>query len=204
MLQYKLKILALLLTLFFSITPAFSDETEELTTKIENYFNSIDTVKAKFIQKDQAGNESSGHFWLSKPGRLKLEYPHVDVVLNRGSVTYYDYKLDEFAKFSNNRPLLGFLTQKDFSFQRAGQKASVIQEGDQYVVSITVRDKELGLVDFDIYFDKSPLKFKGFSLKDSKGTSTKVTLIDASYNTPISSNVFEIQNSRFLREKTPR
>lgn len=204
MLQYKFKILALLLTLFVSFSSAFSNETQDVTSEIENYFNSITTVQAKFVQKDQVGNETSGNFWLSKPGRLKLEYPDVDVVLNRGHVTYYDRKLNEFAKFNNNRPLLNLLTQQDFSFQRAGQKTSVILEGNQYVVSITLRDRELGLVDFDIYFDKSPIKFKGFSLTDSKGTSTKVTLIDADYNTPISSDVFDMPNSRFLRHKTPR
>jgi outer membrane lipoprotein carrier protein len=201
MYQYKLRTFFLLLLFFLNPLQASANETEGIKTQIENYYNSINTIRAEFVQKNQLGQESSGIFLLSKPGKLRLNYfapNEVDILLNRGKITYYDHKLDEFSKFNNNKPLLEFLTQKDFSLHKAGHDLNIIDEKNQYVAKITIQDADVGEVDFDIYFNKNPIKFTGFSYKDSNGNVTRVSLVNPEYNVQINKNEFEMQNSKFF------
>ncbi len=50
--------------------------------RVEEYLNSIRTLRARFIQLTQTGGRSQGTFYLSRPGRLRLEYdPPVPTIL---------------------------------------------------------------------------------------------------------------------------
>src|SRR5476649_722580 len=68
--------------------------------KVQTYLNKLTTVQADFLQISPEGNESTGKFFLSRPGKMRWQYnPPVPVliIVSGGILSYYDAELDQIS-----------------------------------------------------------------------------------------------------------
>ena len=66
--------------------------------KIENYLNKLNNITSNFIQTDSNGLKSEGKIFLSKPGKLRIEYKKKEnplIVADGKWLHYFDTELNE-------------------------------------------------------------------------------------------------------------
>lgn len=90
-----MSVLACLL-LFLAPPPAASIQLEQLIRALEAHYNSLQTLKASFVQLYQEGQgapirEEAGVVYLRKPGRMRWEYtrPEVKLFISDGKMVYF-------------------------------------------------------------------------------------------------------------------
>ena len=90
---------------------SFSDEKELL--EIEDYFNSIRTVKSDFVQESYTNVISTGTFFLKKPGKFRFSYNppnELEVVSHLQAVLIFD------PKSNSTRPLTYPISGSPFKY----------------------------------------------------------------------------------------
>ncbi len=164
--------------------------------KIESYLNSIKNLSSDFVQNHE-GNQSRGKFYLSRPGKMRVEYyssPKILITVNDSVLTYKDLELDEISNLSTNTTPASLLTRKNISFKA---KDILIDDVniEQNQVSVTVIKKnrpEAGK--FRLIFDKEVTKFKKMEVIDDLNQVVTVKLLNITYPESLSSGLFYIRN----------
>ena len=92
------KTLLFLILIFFLFTKEIFAIDQKLLKQIENYLNGLDKISSSFIQSSSNGYEGTGKMFLSKPGKLRVEYDKDDnllMVADGKWLHYFDTELNE-------------------------------------------------------------------------------------------------------------
>lgn len=83
----------------------------ELLKKVENFFNSLKTIRADFIEENSSGNNKiRGKFLLKRrPAMLKMDSPKRRIIVKDYKAEYYDKELKEKSVISVYSYPLSFL-----------------------------------------------------------------------------------------------
>ena len=68
--------------------------------RIENYLNSIHTLKSNFIQTASTGERATGVLFLNRPGRIRVQYDPPSPILlvaNGAFIIYVDKNLEQIS-----------------------------------------------------------------------------------------------------------
>ncbi len=165
---------------------------------IENYLNNIKNLSAKFIQETSEGNVLEGKFFLSRPGKMRVEYfakPKIVIVVNGAVLTYYDVELDEISRLSTNTTPASFLTRPNISFEAKDVEITdVKKQGDQIKVSLMKKNrKEAG--EFSLVFDLNPLKFSKMEVTNDLDQTISVTLSEIDFTSLIPDRIFILKKA---------
>ncbi|MGE0422950.1 MAG: outer membrane lipoprotein carrier protein LolA [Reyranellaceae bacterium] len=157
---------------------SLSPQQQALVTRVEQYLNSITTMKARFLQTSANGNVSSGTYYVRRPGRLRFEYdPPVPILIvaDGTQVTMVDFKQQDFSQWpigwtaasflvTNNLQLSGDITVTD---------ARVVN-GDIHVTMYQTKRPNEGRATMIV--QDNPMQLKGWIIADSKGGQVSVSL----------------------------
>lgn len=168
----------------------------EYLNKIEYYLNSIKNLEADFVQSVQ-GSKSYGKFFLSRPGKMRIEYNSFQKILitvNGSVLTYKDLELDEVSNLSTNTTPASFLTRNNISFKAKDiilDKLNI--KPDEVSVTVIKKNRpEAGK--FRIIFDKDISSFKRLEVINDINESVTVRLSNITYPEDLDSNLFYIKN----------
>ena len=175
--------------------PVVHVDTAELA-RLENYLNGLRTVQARFIQVASDGSYSEGTLYLSRPGRMRIDYDApipIEIVANRGSITYHDKKLEQVSFIDVDATPAGFLLEETVSF---GQKVRVIAyEKASNAIRVTmVRDDDPLAGSLTLVFADQPLELKKWVVTDAQGIATTVSLLGTQFGLALDSKLFEFRN----------
>jgi outer membrane lipoprotein-sorting protein len=166
--------------------------------KIENYLNNIQFLSSDFIQTSPEGDINYGKFYLSRPGKMRIEYDKkipILIIVNNSILSYIDLELEETSNFSTGSTPASFLTRKNISFSAKDiEFLDFNDNGKQYIVSLQKKNrKEAGI--FYLIFNKNPISFVKMSVKNDLDQITNITFDDPDYQSKIPSDKFIIKNS---------
>ncbi len=131
--------------------------------KIEKYLNNISNLKADFTQTHQ-GVKSYGKFYLSRPGKMRVEYDssqNILITVNDSILTYKDLELDEISNLSTNTTPASFLTRKNISFKAKDILIDGLQLNKNEVSVTVIKKNRPEAGKFKITFDPQITSFKG-------------------------------------------
>jgi len=187
----------------FMASPAYAldskfDEHRPELEQIESYLNNIKNLSAKFIQETSDGNMSEGKFFLSRPGKMRIEYlaqPKIIIAVNGSVLSYFDVELDEISRLSTNTTPASFLTRENISFFAKDVEITNIKKtANQIKVSVMKKNrKEAG--EFSLIFSTNPLRFIKMEVKNDLDQIIGVTLSNTDFTTPISDKLFILKKS---------
>jgi outer membrane lipoprotein-sorting protein len=165
--------------------------------KIQEYLNNIKFLKTDFIQKTSDGNISTGKFFLSRPGKMRVEYgdPTPLLIIANGSVlSYTDVELEETSFLTTNSTPASFLTRKNFSFNSKDVQITDFEKSDDFIkVGIVKKNKkEAGI--FRLIFSTNPMRFIKMEVKNDLDELTQVEFVDAKFGEKISDKMFVVKN----------
>ena len=92
----------------------------EQIKQIEASLNNIKTMEAKILQIDSKNDNANGLFYLSKPGKMRIEYKtkksDIVMVASKQMITYYDKELDEVSHVPTSTTPATILMQEKINF----------------------------------------------------------------------------------------
>lgn len=176
-----------------NFTEVYKQDLEE----IESYLNALTNLSAKFIQESSDGNIVEGKFFLSRPGKMRIEYgakSKILIVVNGSILSYQDVELDETSYLSTNTTPASFLTRQNISFSAKDVEITkVTKSSNQVKVSVMKKNrKEAG--EFSLIFTTNPLKFIKMEVKNDLNQIITVALIDPNFTAILPNNLFVIKN----------
>src|SRR5580704_8816192 len=109
--------------------------------RVQDYLNNIHTLQSRFEQISGEGGIATGTIYISRPGKMRVEYdPPVPILLvaTEGRIWYYDKKLEEVSFFDLKDTPAWFLLQDNVRF--GGDITVNDLERDPNVLRVTVTE----------------------------------------------------------------
>lgn len=164
---------------------------------IEVYLNNIKDFSADFIQKSDS-SIAKGKFYLSRPGKMRVEYddePQILIVVNGAVLTYKDLELDETSSLNTNTTPAAFLTRPNISFAAKDVDVTNVKKGEDFITVSVVKKNRPEAGEFSLTFKTKPnLQFAKMEVKNDLGQTTSVTLDDPDFSEKLSDSLFVIRN----------
>ena len=164
--------------------------------RIEAYLNRIGTLKARFLQVSSTGELSEGTLFISRPGKLRIEYdPPVPILIvaSGGVLTYFDKELEQVSEIDLQSTPAGILIGEnisffsgDFTLTRFKRRADVAR-----VTLVRTEDPQEGSL--TLIFSDRPLTLRKWIVTDAQGVKTTVSLLKTRFGLPLNPDLFTFE-----------
>lgn len=167
--------------------------------RAEAYLNGLRSLRAKFVQESSGGGFAEGTVYISRPGRLRLDYAppaEMQVYADGFWLIYVDTELEQVTHVPLGSTLADFLVRKNIRLS-----------GD---VTVTNVERERGMIRFHLVrteepdagalvlnFSDSPFALRNWNVTDAQGVTTRVSLIAPEINVSIAEKVFHFDASKY-------
>jgi len=171
---------------------------------IETYFNSIRTVRSGFVQQSSNGRQAKGTLYLSRPGRLRVEYaPPVPVlVVATGTLLiYYDSSLEQLSQLPLSSTPAGILLQEHVSLFDGELTVTSFERRDGTLRVGLIRTGRPGDGSITLVFDAQPLSLREWEVTDAQGVITAVTLVDPQFAVRLDPKLFRFDDPRLQKPR---
>jgi outer membrane lipoprotein-sorting protein len=160
--------------------------------KIESYLNGLTTVAARFMQVSPDGGLATGSFYLSRPGKMRVEYdPPVDILMvSTGHGFYFwDGSVKQTMEMSVEDTPAYFLVTDKTEFGKNVLVRKLERTDDLFKVTmVQADDPDAGSV--ELTFNRNPLELTRWSVFDPDGQETKVALLDTVFGAKLEPRLF--------------
>jgi outer membrane lipoprotein-sorting protein len=171
-----------------ALTPADSADLQ----RVQDYLNNIHTLQARFEQISNDGGVATGTLYLSRPGKMRVEYdPPVPILLvaTDNRIWYYDKKLQQVSFFDLKDTPAWFLLQDNVRF--GGDITVSNLERGPGVLRVTVHEaKNPSLGRATLVLSDRPLEPRKWQIVDAQQKQVTVTLDDPHYGAPLNPQLF--------------
>lgn len=167
---------------------------QALVDKAVAYLEGLSAAQGRFRQTDYRGTQSTGQFWLQRPGRARFAYdpPSGLVLVSDGRVVA---QTNTRLKTTSRVPLaatpLALFLAKDIRLDRGVQVTEVKHYvGGFAIVAKDGRKETPGQI--ELRFGDSPLALRGWTIIDNQRRSTKIDLIDLQKVASLDRTLFKV------------
>ncbi len=170
-------------------------EDREDLERIERYLNNVRTMTARFLQSTSEGGYAEGTLFISRPGRLRIEYdPPVPVlIVSDGEwIHYFDEEIRQVNRLRLSETPAQLLVRNRLQL---GEKVRVVGfERGPGTIRVTLEDMDhpdagrLTLV-----FADRPLMLRQWKVTDAQGVETTVAIYDTHKDVPLNPTLFEFE-----------
>ena len=188
------KTLLFLILIFFLFTKEIFAIDQKLLKQIENYLNGLDKISSSFIQSSSNGYEGTGKMFLSKPGKLRVEYDKDDnllMVADGKWLHYFDTELNEIQSIVIEKSPAWILLKKninlknDFNIKKIQNKSGKI--------TLTIIDKKFENTEkVELIFSSNPISLKKWIVNDNQGVETTVALLNINRKVKFKPKTFKL------------
>lgn len=172
--------------------------------RAEAYLNQVTTLRARFLQVASDGNQVEGTAFVSRPGRMRLQYdpPSPMLVVADGTfLIVHDKELGEPSYIPLNSTPAGILVRenvqldgKDVTVTRVARTPGVLN------VSL-VESEDPGQGELTLVFSERPFALRQWRVVDAQGATTSVSLYEAQNGLALDPKLFEFKNPNFTKPK---
>lgn len=170
-----------------------SDADRADMARIESYLNGVKTMKSRFLQVGNEGGYATGSIYLSRPGRMRVEYdpPTKMLIVATGIwLIYVDTELQQATYLPIDSTPATFLLRPAVQFDK---EISVLGlERGPGVIRVALTDKKdprSGQI--ELTFSDKPLALQKWSVTDAQGKVTNVALVDPVFGLQLPQTLFQ-------------
>ncbi len=160
--------------------------------RIETYLNGLSTVQARFTQISEVGGVAQGTFYLSRPGRMRIEYdPPIPYLYIADGIwlTFWDSELGQRSDILQGSTLADFVTREDVRLSGDVTVAGLRDAGGSIEVDLVQTD-DPGAGTLTLMFDTEPMAFRRWSVLDAQGLTTEIQLHDPVFGVALDRDLF--------------
>lgn len=159
---------------------------------LENYLNSVRTVRSAFVQTASNGHIAEGILYLARPGRLRIDYkPPAQLQIFGDNVwlIFVDEELKEVNQLPIGATPAAILLQDKIKLS-GDVKVRGINRSKGLIRLHIVQAQEPDAGQLIVAIAAQPLSLRGWTVIDAQGIETTVTLIGPTINGKIADRVF--------------
>ncbi|WP_421997007.1 LolA family protein [Reyranella sp.] len=161
--------------------------------EIEQYFNSIRTMKARFVQNNPNGSVVQGTLYVRRPGRMRFEYDapsQLKIVADGSQVTMWDPATRDFGQWPIGWTAASFLVRDPMSLSGDLQVEKIDRNNGMLDVTLSQSKKpQEGKV--IVRLSERPLALRGWTIVDSRGNAVAVALSDLQTGIQLADSLFK-------------
>jgi outer membrane lipoprotein-sorting protein len=166
---------------------------ESGVAEVEQYFNSIRTLQARFVQNNPNGSVVQGTLYLRRPGRMRFEYDapsKLKIVADGSQVTLWDIANRDFSQWPIGWTAASFLVKEPMSLS-GDLKVEQIQHtnGEVQLTVVQTRKPQEGKV--IVRLAEGPLLLRGWSIIDARGQRVDISLQDIRTGLQLADSLFK-------------
>jgi outer membrane lipoprotein-sorting protein len=191
---------ALLAPTIADAQPRFEPSPQDRTDlgRIENYLDTLRTLKAAFLQVAPNGAIARGTAWLERPGRMRFQYDPPSpllLVAGHGLVVFHDKQLNQTSNIPLSSTPLGILLAEQVKLQGNVTVTGMERLPGQIQVSL-VRTSSPGDGTLTLIFADNPLTLRQWTVLDAQRKETRVTLYNVELGGKFDPKLFEFIDPR--------
>ena len=160
--------------------------------EVEEYLGGITTLRARFIQTANDGQQQAGTFYLSRPGRMRIDYdaPSKDFIVADGVlIYYYDGKMKQQSSTAISHSLADFFLRKNLALSGDISVSDIKQENNTLQLTLVqARDPLAGAL--TLMLSEKPMQLLAWRVVDAQGLVTEVRLTEIEAGNPLNKNLF--------------
>ena len=165
---------------------------QEAVKEVEGYLGDITTLKARFIQVANDGQQQAGTFYLSRPGKMRIDYdpPSKDFIVADGVlIYYYDGKMKQQSSAPISHSLADFFLRKNLTLSGDISASDVKQENNTVQLTLVqTRDPLAGTL--TLMLSEKPMQLLAWRIVDAQGLVTEVRLTEIEAGNPLNKSLF--------------
>ena len=162
--------------------------------EIENYLNKLNNITSNFIQTNSNGLKAEGKIFLSKPGKLRIEYKKKDtllIVADGKWLHYFDIELNEIQSVTIEKSPAWILLKKKVNLKKDFKIEALNKKNNKTFITLSDKDSE-NIKTIKLIFLNNPLTLKGWTIIDSNEIQTTVSLLKIKKINKFNSKTFQL------------
>ena len=162
--------------------------------QIEQYFNSIRTLKARFVQSNPNGSVVQGNLYVRRPGRMRFEYDapsQLKIVADGMQVTMWDNATRDFGQWPIGWTAASFLVKEPLQLSGDIKVESQQREANGILALTLVQSRKPQEGKIVVRVSESPMQLRGWMIIDNRGNRVNVTLTDFRTGTQLADSLFK-------------
>jgi outer membrane lipoprotein-sorting protein len=163
-----------------------------IITQAERYLDRLTTLHAHFAQTVGDNGYTTGELWLSRPGKLRLNYdpPLRHQLVSDGTFLYFwDDEIKNVTQTLLKGSMVDLIVRKDPSL-RDGVTVTRIRYDDNTAAVSIKSDSDPDQGELTLYFNRVPSGLLGWQVIDAQGARTEVRLTQVETDKPIDRDLF--------------
>ena len=173
--------------------PATAQQGEVGVPQIEQFFNGIRTLKARFVQSNPNGSVVQGTLYVRRPGRMRFEYDapsQLKIVADGSQVTMWDPGTRDFGQWPIGWTAASFLVKDPLKLSGDLQVEKLERvNGLLEATLIQARKPQEGKV--IVRLSENPLALQGWTIVDNRGNRVTVSLADVQVGIQLADSLFK-------------
>jgi outer membrane lipoprotein-sorting protein len=168
----------------------------------QGFFNGLDTYRAQFVQISPEGSHSEGWLWLQRPHYFRVEYaPPTNLLLVANGVflIFMDRDIDQISKYSYESGPFRFLLREKVDLAK-DMVVNAIDRNTNLLRLTLVDEDDLKAGSITISFSEEPMRLVGWTVTDSQGLKTEITLHDHSFGLRLPKKLFRFTEHDQVRK----
>ena len=166
--------------------------------EIEKYFNSIKSLKSRFVQSNPNGSMIQGTLYLRRPGRMRFEYDppsQLKIVADGFQVTMWDPTTKDFGQWPIGWTAASFLVKDPLSLSGdlRVEKLERVNGLIEATMSQTKRPQDGKAI---IRFSENPMTLRGWTIIDNRGQQVTLSLSDMQTGVQLADSLFKNDSGR--------
>jgi len=156
--------------------------------------NRITTLQSKFLQSSSNGGYAEGTLYLSRPGRMRIEYdpPAQYLIVADGTwLIYHDRELEQMTHLPLGSTPAGIIVDDKLSLFSDDPKVTRVERGRGVIAVTLVSDEDDG--EITLVFSNRPLVLKKWIVTDAQGIRTSVSLLSSRLGVALDDKLFKVK-----------
>jgi outer membrane lipoprotein-sorting protein len=166
--------------------------------QIEQYFNSIRSLKARFVQSNPNGSVVQGTLYVRRPGRMRFEYDapsQLKIVADGYQVTMWDNATRDFGQWPIGWTAASFLV-KDPLVLSGDLQVEKIERVDGMLEATMSQSRKPQEGKVIVRLAENPLLLRGWTVIDNRGNRVTVSLSDMQTGMQLADSLFKNESGR--------
>jgi outer membrane lipoprotein-sorting protein len=191
-------VLSAAVLVLFAALPARAQQGSIGVPQIEQYFNSLRSMKARFVQSNPNGSVVQGTIYLRRPGRMRFEYDapsQLKIVADGYQVTMWDNATRDFGQWPIGWTAASFLVRDPLvlSGELTVEKLERVNGMLEATMSQARRPQEGKVI---VRLAENPLLLRGWTIIDNRGNRVTVSLSEMQTGLQLADSLFKNESGR--------
>lgn len=172
---------------------ALSAQDQADIRRAEEYLNSITTLKARFLQVAPNGGQVEGTAYVSRPGRMRLQYdpPSPMLVVADGRfLIVHDQELGDPSYLPLDSTPAGILVRPNVQLDGKDVTVTRVTRPPGVLAISMVESEDPGQGELTLVFSERPFELKQWRVLDAQGQLTTVSLFEAQAGVALDPKLF--------------